>query len=244
MLGVAEKPQIYYTKPVIMESDDSTPQQSEPPGSTSYDWLSRIYDGITSPGEKRFTQAGLQLLAPTRGECVLEIGFGTGRALVTLARAVGDNGQVYGTDLSKGMMRVTQNRLNRMGLTEQVVLEQGNATKLPFESDFFDAVFMSFTLELFPEQVIPQVLAECSRVLKPDGRLGLVSMAECDPPTFSQRFYLWLHRMFPKIVDCSPIPAARLVEQAGFLIRVHEQDRMGGVPVSLIVAHLKAHPEA
>jgi len=230
---------------VIMESEESSPEQSEPPDSSpSYDFLSRFYDNISAPGEKRFTEAGLALLAPARNETVLEIGFGTGRSLVSMARAVGENGRVYGIDLSKGMLRVTQNRLNAAGLTEQVVLEQGNATKLPFEPSFFDAVFMSFTLELFPSSSIPRVLAECRRVLKPEGRLGIVSLTETEPLTISQRLYLWAHHTFPRVVDCRPIPAVPLLEEAGFAVSRHEQDSLQGVPVSMIVARHQSHPEA
>jgi demethylmenaquinone methyltransferase/2-methoxy-6-polyprenyl-1,4-benzoquinol methylase len=228
-----------------MESEETSTDQSEPPDSSpSYDFLSRFYDTISAPGEKRFTQAGLALLAPAHNETVLEIGFGTGRSLVSLARAVGENGRVYGIDLSKGMMRVTQNRLNAAGLNEQVVLEQGNATKLPFEPSFFDAVFMSFTLELFPPHNIPRVLAECRRVLKPDGRLGLVSLVETNPLSVSQRLYLWAHHTFPRIVDCRPIPAVPLLEKAGYRIIRHEQNSLQGVPVSMIVAKHQIHPEA
>lgn len=230
---------------VIMESEESSPEQSEPPDSSpSYDFLSRFYDNISAPGEKRFTQAGIELLAPAHNETVLEIGFGTGRSLVSMVRAVGEHGRVYGIDLSKGMLRVTQNRLNAAGLTEQVVLEQGNATKLPFEPSFFDAVFMSFTLELFPASSIPRVLAECRRVLKPDGRLGIVSLTEAAPPTLSQRLYLWAHHTFPRVVDCRPIPAVHLLEGAGYKIVRHEQDSLQGVPVSMIVAKQLNHPEA
>ncbi|MEN6434987.1 MAG: methyltransferase domain-containing protein, partial [Anaerolineaceae bacterium] len=197
-----------------MESDDPSLEFSEPPGgSTSYDRISRFYDNLSAPGEKRFTQRGLELLAPARGESVLEIGFGTGRALVALARAVGDNGQVYGIDISKGMMKVTQNRLDKAGLIGQVVLEQGHATQLPFEPSFFDAIFMSFTLELFSEMAIPRVLGECKRVLKTDGRLGIVSMSEFNPPTLSQRIYLWGHKSMPRVFDCRPIPLIRLLKK-------------------------------
>jgi len=230
---------------VIMESEELSSEQSEPPDSSpSYDFLSRFYDSISAPGEKRFTRAGLELLAPAHNETVLEIGFGTGCSLVSMARAVGENGRVYGIDLSRGMLRVTQNRLNAAGLTEQVVLEQGNATRLPFEPSFFDAVFMSFTLELFPANSIPIVLSECRRVLKPEGRLGLVSLVETTPLTMSLRLYLWAHHAFPRVVDCRPIPAERFLEEAGFVITRHERDSLQGVPVSMIVARHQTHPEA
>ncbi len=228
-----------------MESDEPSLELSEPPGgSTGYDRISRFYDSLSAPGEKRFTQRGLELLAPARGESVLEIGFGTGRALVALARAVGDSGRVYGIDISEGMMHVTQNRLDKAGLIGQVVLEQGHAAQLPFEPSFFDAIFMSFTLELFSEKAIPRVLAECKRVLKTDGRLGIVSMSESDPPTLAQRIYFWGHKSMPGIFDCRPIPLVRLLQKNGFAIQTQVEDRMGGIPVSMVVAHPVFHPEA
>jgi hypothetical protein len=50
----------------------------------------------TCGSEKRFTESGLQKLKVKQGETVLEIGFGTGHALVALARLVGQSGKVYG----------------------------------------------------------------------------------------------------------------------------------------------------
>jgi demethylmenaquinone methyltransferase/2-methoxy-6-polyprenyl-1,4-benzoquinol methylase len=67
---------------------------------------------------------------------------------------------------------------------------------------------MSFTLELFPEGVIPELLAETRRVLRPRGRLSVVSMAASprgEPESALTHTYKWLHRHFPHIVDCRPI---------------------------------------
>ena len=65
--------------------------------------------------------------------------------------------------------------VEQAGLAERVDLRCGDAAQLPFETDFFDVVFMAFTLELFDTPEIPKVLSECKRVLKPAGSLMFTS---------------------------------------------------------------------
>ncbi len=61
-----------------MESEETSPEQSEPPdSSTSYDWLSRFYDTISAPGGETFHPGWSGIISPARNETVLEIGFGT-----------------------------------------------------------------------------------------------------------------------------------------------------------------------
>ena len=98
---------------------------------------------------------------------------------------------------------------------------------------------MSFTLELFPLEVIPAVLSECRRVLKPGGRLGVVSMATVPPGEHEsalERTYVWMHTHFPHIVDCQPIPLEDLVVQAGFTLEQSERIELSTMPVAMVVA--------
>ncbi len=55
----------------------------------TYDRLSRWYDLLTGASERRFRNLGLCELDVRPGERVLEIGPGTGQALVVLAQAAG-----------------------------------------------------------------------------------------------------------------------------------------------------------
>src|SRR5208282_2355429 len=147
---------------------------------------------------------------------VLEIGYGTGHCLVQLAKAVGPEGKVFGIDLSEGMRAQARVRLQKEHLIDRVELASGDATRLPYPGDSMDAVFMSFTLELFDTPEIPQVLAECRRALKAGGRIVVVGMSKEGKHGLVYEAYEWSHRHFPNFVDCRPIFVSQVVAAAGF----------------------------
>jgi len=142
----------------------------------SYDRLSRWYDMLAASSEWKYTRLGLLMLAAQEGERILEIGFGTGNALLELARDVGSTGLINGIDISEGMLNIAAEKLENAGLSERVKLDCGDGADLPYDASEFDAVFMSFTLELFDTPEITVVLRECHRVLKPNGRMVVVAM--------------------------------------------------------------------
>ncbi len=201
----------------------------------NYDRLSRSYDLVTS-SEWPFVAEGLERLDVRPGERVLEIGFGTGRALLELARAVGERGLVCGIDISPEMVQVSRRKLADSGLESRVNLKTADAYHLPYETDRFDAIFMSFTLELFDTPEIPHVVAECLRVTRPGGRACVVSMSKRGGPYPMRRLYEWARTLAPSLLDCRPIFAARSMKRAGFTIVESRTRRMWGIPVELVLA--------
>ena len=115
-------------------------------------------------------------------------------------------------------------------------LDLGDARALPYDDGRFDVAFMCFTLELFDETDLPKVVAEASRVLRSGGRLGIVAMAEKDPPNLMMEVYKWLHEHFPHLVDCRPIDTVGLLRQAGFRIRETTVMSIWSLPVVSVVA--------
>jgi len=203
----------------------------------SYDRLSRWYDWLSGPAEARCRDAGLRMLAARAGESVLEIGFGTGHALLALARAVGPAGRVYGIDLSPGMVGLAEQRIREAGLSGRVELTCGDAVHLPLETNSVDAVFTSFTLELFDTPEIPLVLAECRRVLRTGGRIAVVALSNTERPGPALRLYEWAHARFPRFVDCRPIFLAQAVRDAGFEVVSEARMTMARLlPVSIVLA--------
>lgn len=183
-----------------------------------YDKIAGVYDLLAERSEQPVRETGLQMLDARAGQKMLEIGFGTGRTLVELAEAVGPSGRVLGIDLSEKMLEVSQKLLREKRLEGRVELVCGDALHMPYASETLDGVFTAFTLELFDTPEIPQVLAECRRVLKPGGRLVVVSMSRVNPGGLMTEVFEWTHRHFPNYLDCRPILARQAVEDAGFRI--------------------------
>jgi ubiquinone/menaquinone biosynthesis C-methylase UbiE len=199
----------------------------------AYNRLSHVYDLLSGSSETQFMHLGLEMLSVSGGETVLEIGSGTGKALLELKHHAG---KVHGLDLSPGMLQVAHERLARAGLDGRVHLLSGDGAALPYSNQSFSVLFMSFTLELFDTLEIPLVLAECYRVLQSGGRLGVVAMLKSDPPSRIVRLYEWIHEHFPTYVDCRPVDVEGMIQAAGFRLEKRQVRSMWGLPVELVMA--------
>jgi len=94
------------------------------------------------------------------GSAILDIGCGAGLATNPLAQR---GYKVTGLDLAKGALEEARRR----DQTQSVKYVEGNAYKLPFADEQFDAVMSLDFLEHVDEP--SRVVAEASRVLKPGG---------------------------------------------------------------------------
>ena len=201
----------------------------------SYNQMSRWYDLISGVSERKFCDEGLQMLKAKNGETTLEIGFGTGHSLLELASSVGGSGHIHGIDLSEGMLAIARSRIEQAGLLKMVDLCCGDATVLPYSAVNFDAIFSSFTLELFDTPEIPLVLKECWRVLKPQGRICIVSLSKYGKQNAMIQLYEWAHKKFPNIIDCRPIFVQQALMTARFEIKQTAIRSMWGLPVEIVL---------
>jgi ubiquinone/menaquinone biosynthesis C-methylase UbiE len=165
----------------------------------------------------------------------LEIGFGTGHCLKQIIIAVGKTEIVYGVEISSGMLEMTKKRLGKAGLLDRVELYCGDAVNMPYNDHKFDAVFMSFTLELFDTPEIPMILSEIKRVLKLDGRLGVVCMSREEGKSILFKIYERAHKKFPNYADCRPIYAEQSLRDAGFKIKSKDTVKVLGLPLEIVV---------
>ncbi len=218
-----------------MQQEISRVHRTSSEARANYDRLSRWYDWVSAPFERAARERGLALLEARPGEHVLEVGFGTGWALLAIANAVGASGRVFGIDSSSGMMEVSRKRIKQLDVQAELVL--GDALALPIVSARFDALFMCFTLELFDTPDIPRALRECRRVLHQESRICIVSLSKSLQPGLMERLYEWLHAAFPISFDCRPIHVSESVSQNGFRITAQQGGSLWGLPVSIVIAN-------
>jgi ubiquinone/menaquinone biosynthesis C-methylase UbiE len=158
--------------------------------------------------EQAFREKVLQLARVSTGECVLDVGCGTGTLVIAAKRRVGPLGTVYGVDASLEMLARAEKKAKKAGL--EVFFRNTVAEALPFPHGHFDAVLSTVMLHHLPKKTRLECAHEIRRVLKPGGRVLAVDFEGLDQKrTFLSHF----HRPHGH-VKRSDIVA--LLSQAGF----------------------------
>ncbi|MDG5775767.1 methyltransferase domain-containing protein [Haloarculaceae archaeon H-GB2-1] len=88
--------------------------------------------------DRREKQAVLDALQPVEEKNVLEIACGTGRFTVMLAERGAD---IVGLDISGPMLQQGRQKAQATGVDDHLEFMRGDAARLPFPDDHFDAVF-------------------------------------------------------------------------------------------------------
>ena len=124
---------------------------------TEREWDASRYDSAHSFVWER-GRGVVELLAPARGERILDLGCGTGHLTSLIAES---GAEVVGIDSSEDMVRVASENY------PNIRFEVADARSLPFDGEF-DAVFSNAVLHWVrpPEAVVESVW----RALKPGGR--------------------------------------------------------------------------
>jgi len=132
-----------------------------------FDVFARAYDDWFRGLHRRVAARLVELAAPQRGEACLDVGCGTGLVTHGLAEAVGSEGQVFGLDVSKGMLSVARTR----ALPNTTFYLAAAEPHLPFGDGTFDLVSLCDSLAYLGDP--GRSLEEARRVLRPAGRIAL-----------------------------------------------------------------------
>jgi ubiquinone/menaquinone biosynthesis C-methylase UbiE/uncharacterized protein YbaR (Trm112 family) len=135
-----------------------------------YDLLSKVGLYILGVSEPALRRDFVDTLGIKNGARVLSTSVGTGTDLSFIPRAC----KYYGLDLSAGMLRICQNKVDRLGILAELFL--GQAEHLPFKDETFDVVYQMGGINFFNDQA--QAIREMVRVAKNGTKIVIMDETE------------------------------------------------------------------
>jgi demethylmenaquinone methyltransferase / 2-methoxy-6-polyprenyl-1,4-benzoquinol methylase len=189
-----------------MTDDKGTLQ--EPQVQAMFDRISGFYDVMNSVmtaglhhGWRR-RAADLAEVGP--GDRVLDVATGTGDLALELARRVGPQGAVVGSDFSEAMLALARRKSADAGAP--VTFEWANAMALPYADGEFAAATVGFGARNFSDLELG--LSEMARVVRPGGKVVVLEITTPTRPPLSTFYRLWFDRIVPVIGRLAGDPEA------------------------------------
>ncbi|MDP9271707.1 MAG: ubiquinone/menaquinone biosynthesis methyltransferase [Chloroflexota bacterium] len=163
-----------------------------------FDRIAPIYDlmntVMTAGIDRRWRAAAIAAAGVEEGMSILDVACGTGALTRALAARVGPGGAVTGVDRSEPMLAHAR-RARRRGDAATPSYLAADALALPFAAGRFDVVTMAFGLRNMPDYAA--ALAEMTRVVRPDGRVVILEIAEPRRGLGRLLFRSWFRRVIP-----------------------------------------------
>ena len=155
-----------------------------------YDLLNSLLSAGIHKGWRAFATR-CAALGP--GDSVLDVCTGTGDWTTNLRRAVGPKGLVAAADFSLPMLQQGAARFARNGVGET----QGDATRLPFAANAFDAATAAFGIRNVAD--IEAAFREMARVVRPGGRVVCLEFSQPPPGPFRTLYDLHARHVMPRL---------------------------------------------
>ncbi|WP_010284218.1 demethylmenaquinone methyltransferase [Bacillus timonensis] len=157
----------------------------------NYDQMNSV---ISFQQHKAWRKDTMKRMDVQEGSTALDLCCGTADWTIALADAVGPSGKVIGLDFSKNMLKIGQEKVDKLKLN-QVELIHGNAMELPFEDNSFDYVTIGFGLRNVPDYMT--VLKEMHRVVKPGGKVVCLETSQPTMIGFKQLYFFYFRFIMP-----------------------------------------------
>jgi demethylmenaquinone methyltransferase/2-methoxy-6-polyprenyl-1,4-benzoquinol methylase len=135
-----------------------------------YDFLNHFLSaGIDIGWRKKL----VKMINKHQPQHTLDVATGTADLAIALAKKT--KTPIIGIDISNGMLDIGREKLKKLNLDQQIVLQQADSENLPFNDNVFDAVMVAFGVRNFEN--LDKGLAEMNRVLKPGGMLAVLEFS-------------------------------------------------------------------
>jgi demethylmenaquinone methyltransferase / 2-methoxy-6-polyprenyl-1,4-benzoquinol methylase len=159
-----------------------------------YDLLNRLLSGRRDVAWRRRMATYLN---DSPNQTVVDVATGTADVLLTLVDVSPKVSRGVGVDMSNQMLAIGREKIARAGLTERLVLIEGDALALPVESRSYDSATIAFGIRNVEN--VQGALGEMRRVLKPGGRCIVLEFSIPSSPTLRGFYLFYLRNILPRI---------------------------------------------
>lgn len=164
-----------------------------------FDNISKEYDGlnrvISFGTDIKWRKKVVSIVAKTNPKIVLDIATGTGDLAINLAETNAE--KIIGLDISKGMLNVGKNKINKLNLENIIEMVLGDGEKIPFKDNTFDAITVAFGVRNFEN--LDKGLTDIYRVLKPNGTFVVLETSVPTKFPFKQGYTIYTKYIMPII---------------------------------------------
>jgi len=161
--------------------------------SKSYDFLNHFLSGgIDIIWRNKFIKS-LKFISNDK---VLDVATGTGDIAFSIRKKY--KSKVIGLDLSANMLEVAKEKSKKYNINDISFIE-GDAENLPFDDNTFDKLVISYGLRNLGD--CKKGLAEFHRVLKPEGKLGILEFLHPRSTLIGKIFKFYFNKILPRVAS-------------------------------------------
>jgi demethylmenaquinone methyltransferase/2-methoxy-6-polyprenyl-1,4-benzoquinol methylase len=128
---------------------------------------------------------------------ILDVCTGTGDMAVDLSRFWKGRAFVEGIDFSRELLAIAREKAKKAGLDDKITFREGNAERLPYENEQFDAVTITFGLRNINNR--EYALREFLRVTRSGGCFVCLEFSRPTTLVFQKTYSFYLLKIVPFI---------------------------------------------
>jgi len=162
-----------------------------------YDFLNHLLSfGIDKLWRKKVRKAIFNNTDTTLSNFkLLDIATGTGDLAIEISKI--PNIQIEGIDISNDMLMQAKKKICKKNLSKRINFKHGDAEKIPFNDNEFNAVTVAFGVRNFDD--LNKGLKEIYRILKKNGLFIVLEFSKPKRFPFKQIFWIYFNSFLPII---------------------------------------------
>lgn len=157
-----------------------------------YDLLNHLLSmGVDRGWRKRL----VKLMSEDNPKNILDLATGTADLSIAAIKINPD--KITGTDIAEEMLAIGQQKINKLGLSDKIILLVADSENLPFKDAEFDAAMVAFGVRNYEN--LHQGLSEMCRVLKPGAKAFILEFSKPQKFPVKQLFQFYSRFVLPII---------------------------------------------